>query len=228
MKNTLKLSIFSIALLITVSPFFAKAANFSGPSDSTTAPPATAALVGKIVNYGQTISISGPEDANNTDFAVYHWYKLDASGNKQLLTTTTKTLTEGPTGAGYYNYELVTENANGCTSVISDEFQVFVLPRLTASVTATSNAICTGTGSSLLTANIKITKGYTFNYQWSRNGTAIAGATASTYNVTGEAIAGVVAFELNVAYSLSSSSTVSTNTSITVTQMASKPLITAN
>src|SRR5471030_340899 len=114
----------------------------TGPSDATTPPPTSATQVGKVLCAGTPISITGPQDVTGVDYPIYHWYKLDASGNKQLTASTGKTYTETPTASGYYNYELVTESAGGCTSPISDVFKVFVLPPLTATITATGTAIC--------------------------------------------------------------------------------------
>jgi ABC-type glycerol-3-phosphate transport system permease component len=200
----------------------------AGPSDAVTAPPAASANVGKVLCNSQSISISGPQDVNNTDFAVYHWYKLDASGNQQSTTITGKTYTEVPTTPGYYNYVLVTENTNGCTSPTSDIFKVFVLPQLNASITTPSNSICTGIGTTILTANIAAVTGYTFNYQWTRNGTNIPGATANTYTVSGETTGATVTFGVNIINTLNTTCSATATHDIVITPLAGKPLITAN
>jgi hypothetical protein len=228
MKSRYTLS--SILFLILVSLTNILCAQVTaGPSDATTAPPASAASVGKILCYGQNVSLSGPEDANGVDFAVYNWYKLDASGNKQLTAITTKTYTETTTTPGYYNYELVTQNASGCTSTVSGEFQVYVLPQLSVTIASQNNAICTNAGTTLLTANITApTTGYTFSYQWTRNGVIIPSATTNTYTISGETTDGVIAFAVNVSYALSSACTTTATQNITITPLPTTPLITAN
>jgi hypothetical protein len=226
--NKLRIISTSLILIILISIANLLHAQNAGPSDVNKDPPASAASVDKLLCSSQAISISGPQDVNNTDFAVYHWYKIDASGNKQLTTITTKTYTETPTTAGYYDYVLVTENAGGCTSAASDVFQVFVLPQLTASITTVNNNICTGIGSTVLTATITAATGLALNYQWTRNGINIPGATSSTYTVAGENTAVTITFGLNVNYALSPSCTVSTTKELNIIPLATKPLITAN
>ncbi len=219
----------SVLLLILVSVtniLFAQVT--AGPSDATTAPPTSASSVGKILCYGQNISLSGPVDANGVAFAVYNWYKLDAAGNKHLSTITAQTYTETTTTPGYYNYELVTQNASGCTSTISNEFQVYVLPQLTVAIASQNNAICTNAGTTILTANITPATGYTFTYQWTRNGVDIPNATTNTYTISGETTEGVIAFAVNVSYALSSACTSSATQNITITPLPTTPLITAN
>jgi hypothetical protein len=201
----------------------------AGPSDITTAPPTNASDVGKVLCYGQNISISGPTETANTDYAAYRWYKLDANGNKQLTSITGRTYTETTTAAGYYNYQVVTENANGCSSPISDVFKIYVLPQLTVTVTSPLASMCAeATNATLLTANVTPTSGYTYTYQWTRNGVPIAGETSPTYNVTGETTAATVTFGVNVAYALNSSCTTTGTKDITITPLPTKPMITAN
>jgi len=202
----------------------------AGPSDATTPPPANATAVGKVLCAGSTISISGPQDVGGVDYTAYQWYKLDASGTRQLTTQTGRTYTETATGAGYYNYEVVTVNASGCTSPPSDPFQIFVLPPLTATITPSATTICAGVGTTLLTANTTPTSaaGYTFNYQWTRNGSPITGATGNTYAVANETTPATVTFGVNVTYTLNSSCSGSATQDIIVAPIPTKPTITAN
>jgi len=205
---------------------FAQAA--SGPSDATSAPPVNATDVGKVLCAGTNISITGPQDAGNVDFAAYQWYKLDASGNKQLTSVTTRTYTETPTGPGYYTYELVTVNASGCTSPISDPFKIYVLPALTATITTPNSTVCAGVGTTVLTANPTPATGYVYTYQWTRNGTNIAGATSNTYAVSGENTPGIVTFGVNIAYVLNPTCTTTATDAITIAPVPTKPTIAAN
>ncbi len=218
-----------LALLMVLCSYVASAQT-AGPSDATTPPPTAAADVAKVLCNGSTISMSGPQDAGGVDFAKYHWYKIDVNGNKQEVTSITgRTYTETSTAAGYYNYQVVTENANGCTSPISDVFKIFVLPPLSVNITTPTSSMCAvATNESLLTANVTPATGYTINYQWTRNGTPITGATASTYDVTGETTAANVTFGVSVSYALNSTCPATNTKDIVITPLPTKPMITAN
>jgi hypothetical protein len=201
----------------------------SGPSDATTPPPTSAASVAKVLCSGTDISMSAPKDGA-VDFAKYHWYKIDANGNKQEVTAITgRTYTETPTTAGYYNYVVVTENANGCTSPVSDVFQVYVLPPLSVNITTPTTSMCAvATNESLLTANVTPSTGYTVSYQWTKNGTDISGATSSTYNVTGETTAATITYGVKVTYALNTSCPATDTQDIVITPLPAKPTIAAN
>jgi hypothetical protein len=228
MKNIyLLLSAFLILTLASLTNG-AYAQVSAGPSDATTAPPANATDVGKVYCAGSTISIVGPQDVGNVDFAVYHWYKLDALGNKQTSTIKSKTYTEISTAPGYYEYELVTENTNGCTSPTSDILKVFVLPPISATITTPVSTICSVVGTTVLTANPTPATGYVINYQWTRNGTNIAGATTNTYTVAAENTPATVAFGVNVTYALNSSCAATATYNVIVSPVPTKPAITAN
>jgi hypothetical protein len=219
-----------LTILMVLFAYIASAQVTSGPSDATTPPPTAASDVAKVLCYGSPISLSGPQDVGGVDFAKYHWYKIDASGTAQLVTTMTgRTYTETSGAAGYYNYQLVTENANGCTSPISDVIKIFVLPQLSVNITTPTSSMCAvASNASLLTANVTPASGYTINYQWTKNGTPISGATASTYNVTGETTAATITFGVNVTYALNSSCSATNTKDIVITPLPTKPLITAN
>lgn len=219
-------TVLSIVFLLTINLSYG--ATLTGPSDATSPPPTDASMVGKVMAAGATVSITGPQDANNADFAIYHWYKLDASGNKQATTVTSKTYTEVTTAPGYYNYELVTENSNGCTSTISDEFQVYVLPVLAVTISTQNNTVCSSTGTTQLTANATTIAGLKLNYQWTRNGVNISGGTTNTYSVSGESAQGSVVFGVLLSYALNTGITGTANQTITVVPLATKPVITAN
>jgi hypothetical protein len=227
-KFNLLLNSILIAILVMVTnAAFAQVP--SGPSDATSLPPSTTADANKIICYGTGISLTGPQDASNVDYPVYHWYKIDNTGTKQLSTITGKTYTETSGAAGFYNYQVVTENSNGCTSPISDVFKIYVLPQLSVSITTPTSSMCAvGTNATLLTANVTPSAGYVINYQWTRNGTNITGATSSTYSVTGETTAATVTFGVTVTYALNTTCPASGTKNIIITPLPTKPMITAN
>ncbi len=219
--------VLTMLLILVMHITLAQAA--PGPSDSTSVAPPTG-TANKIICAGQTISISGPQDASNVDYPSYQWYKLDAAGVAHLTTTTTRTYTEVSTTKGYYNYQVVTVNASGCTSPMSDIFKIYALPAITATITTsnTSNTICSaGQSSIILTAVPSNPTAYTYNYQWTRNGANIAGATSNTYTLT-EQTSGTVTMGVNITYALNTACAGTATKTITVSPVPAKPTITAN
>jgi hypothetical protein len=227
-KRSLTLSTILILLLSMVT-FIASAQVTTGPSDATTAPPATAGDVAKVLCYGSTISLTGPQD-NGVDFTKYHWYKIDPNGVRQEVTSQTgRTYTETSGAAGYYTYQLVTENANGCTSPLSDPLQVYILPALSVNITTPTSSMCAvAANSTVLTANVTPSTGYTINYQWTRAGVDITNANSSTYTVTNETTAATVTFGVKVTYALNATCAATNTKDIVLTPLPTKPAITAN
>lgn len=225
MKNKFTILKASLTLLlaIIISSAFAQTP-FSGPSDAVTAPPATAAAVAQVICSGSQIQLKTTATAGYT----YQWYKKNPAGGAMQLVQdgSSNTYTETPSGAGYYTYQLVVINSNGCTSISSDPFNIFVLPPITAGITATNGAtVCASAQtSSVLSATPVNGSGYTYTYQWTRNGSAITGQTSSTYTVT-ETTAGSVTFGVTVAYTLNSSCSSSATQTITVIAVPTKPVI---
>jgi hypothetical protein len=201
----------------------------SGPSDGTSAPPPTG-TADKIICSGSAISIIGPQAPGGTDYPAYQWYKLDGSGVAHLTTTTTRTYTETASGKGYYSYQLVTVNANGCTSPMSDIYKIYVLPPITATITTSNvnNVICANNQSSIvLTATPSNPTDYTYSYQWTRNGVNIAGATSNTYTLS-ESASGSVNMGVIITYTLNNGCSATATQSITVDPIPAKPTIGAN
>jgi hypothetical protein len=218
-----------LIVILTLTSGIVKAQ--TGPSDVTSAAPTSASSVNQLFcNGANAISITGPQDVNGVDYTVYHWYKVNGAGTQTLTSVTSKIYTETTTTtAGYYNYVLITESSTGCTSSASAEYKVYVLPALAPVITAASNSICSSTnGSSLLTATVTSTPGLSLTYQWTRNGVNIAGATSSTYNVTGETVAATVTFGVIVSYVINPTCTVTATKAISVIPMPGKPVITAS
>jgi len=224
MKNKFTILKASLTLLLAViiSSAFAQTP-FAGPSDAVTAPPATAAAVSQVICNGSQIQLKTTATAGYT----YQWYKKNPAGGAMQLVQdgSSNTYTETPAGVGYYTYQLVVINSNGCTSISSDPFSIFVLPPITAAITASSATVCaSGQTSSTLSATPVNGSGYTYTYQWTRNGSDIAGATSSTYTVN-ESTAATVTYGVTVAYSLNSNCFSTTTTTITVIAVPTKPVI---
>jgi hypothetical protein len=173
----------------------------------------------KVLCLGQTITLTSTETGS-----IFHWYKV-VNGNAQLqASTTAKVYTETPATSGYYNYQVVAENSAGCISPVSDLVKIYILPILTASVTAPNSVVCSKPASPfLLTANVP--DGFAYTYQWTRNGTLIAGANAKTYTAPAETVSGTVNFSVNVSYSFSNTCTVAATKVITVAEELAKPVI---
>ena len=218
----------AIVILLSAVSYVASAQTatpFSGPTDATTAPPATAAAVGQVLCSGSQILLKGPVTAG----MKYEWYKETNAGVKTLVKGpgTDNTYTETATTAGYYTYYLVQVNANDCTSAMSDPFKVFVLPALNPVIAGASNVCAQGQTTANLTIT-GLTAGYTYTYQWTRAGVNITGATADNYTVT-ETTAGSVNYAVKVAYTLNTSCTAtSADKAITVVPVPTKPVIQFN
>jgi len=221
-KNLFKISLTFICLMVFTCAFAQKP--FAGPSDATTPAPTAGSAVQKIVGSNESITITTTPVAG----ATYQWFKKDVSGTMQLVQDgTTNTYTETPTSKGYYTYQVVEANTNGCSSVSSDPFVAYVLPGWTASITASSTSICEQAHtSSVLTALPAIDDNFKYTYQWTRNGIAITGATNNTYTVT-EAATGAVVFGVTVGSKLSVTAGSTATQSINVIALPAKPQVVA-
>ncbi|RYE26159.1 MAG: hypothetical protein EOP42_20965 [Sphingobacteriaceae bacterium] len=215
-----------VSLILTVSVWGANAqvVTVTGPSDGTTAPPATVSAVNQVLSPGGSISLKIGSNATATGIN-YKWYKLDNAGVKRLVQDGAgSTLAETATGAGYYTYQLVISNANQCTSEISDPFKVYVLPALHPTIAASSGTICSnGTSTSTLTASTG-NNGFSYQYQWTLNGTNIPGATAATYTTPANTT-GNNTYSVNVAYVLNQATTGTASQVINMIPVPTKPAI---
>jgi hypothetical protein len=207
--------------LIAMAACAQTATPFSGPSN-TTPPPTSASAVQAVICNGNQIVIK-----SSTTASSYMFYKKTTSGTMLLVQNgTSNTYTETSTGSGYYTYTLVTVNSNGCESPMSDPYNVFVLPPLTPTITASSTNVCASAQTtSVLTASPVSNSSYTYSYQWTRNGVNIAGATSNTYTVS-ETTAGTVTYDVKVSYNLNPTCAVFAPAQpITVVPLPAKPVI---
>jgi hypothetical protein len=196
----------------------------TGPSDNTTAPPTTASAVAQVLASGSAISLKMGSTTTATDVR-YQWYKLDNTGAKRLVQDgADNTLKETAAGAGYYTYQLLMSNSNQCTSEISDPFKVYVLPALTPTIAASTGTLCSnGTSTSTLTANPGNST-YSYLYQWSVNGTDIAGANSATYT-TPAGTSGNNTYAVKVSYTLNANYGGNASKVINMIPVPSKPAI---
>ncbi len=226
LKFVLVKAVFGLMLICAVNAAIAQTATtVNGPSDATSNPPVNASSVNQVLAPGNNISLKIGNASTSSD-VIYQWYKLDNTGTKRLVqSSSSSTLTESPSSAGYYTYQLVISNSNQCTSEISDPFKVYVLPPLTPTIAASSSTVCSnGTNTSVLTANSGNAK-YSYVYQWILNGGDIPGATSATYTTPGNLSSGNQNYSIRMAYSLSTSTTGTASQVITVTPLPTKPAI---
>jgi hypothetical protein len=244
MKKTFTLLQASIIILMSTFISFKASAQaptfFSGPSDGTTAPPASAAAVGKIVCAGGTISLSATTP-NPT--STYVWRKKNSSntfvvalgpGAAGANTSYSETPSAALSSAGYYTYTVEEINSNGC-STISNPITVFVLPPITPAIAGATPFCAGGQGSATLSVTgLVTTPNYAYNYQWSKNGTDISaafGGTGATLPVT-ETTAGTYSFAVKVTFALSTGLTApcayTATQAMVVNPLPSTPVITIN
>jgi fibronectin type 3 domain-containing protein len=101
--------------------------------------------------------------------SVIAWYK----DNAQIPAATGKTLTVTATGS----YSIVSRGVNGCVSKLSTPLAVNFKPVPKSIVSLSNKVICEGSRT-----NLTVQSGTNYTYQWSRNDSAIAGATAASYS----------------------------------------------
>jgi len=141
----------------------------SVPDPDVSVTPTSGELNCNVASVLLTASVTGGE----TPY-TYQWYK-----NGAAISGATNS-TYSATSAG--TYKVVVTDHNGCTDTSADVV-VTSVPDPDVSVTPTGGELNCNVSSVLLTASV--TGGETpYTYQWYKNGTAISGATNSTYTAT--------------------------------------------
>jgi hypothetical protein len=226
-KSTL-IKLFFVIVLSTFSLVAAAQtpAPFTGPTDANTAPPTTASAVAQVLCNASAITLKG--DADPTGTMKYNWYKTNSSGVKTLVKTGVNkdnAYTETSTDAGYYTYQLVMVNGNGCETP-SDPFNLYVLPPLNATVDGQSSVCANNQTTTDLTIS-GLDSRFTYTYQWYRETTLLTGETTNKHTVT-ELTAGAtpVKYSVLISYVLKPTCNQQPAKNITVTALPTKPTIT--
>lgn len=168
----------------------------------------------RYVCAGQSFTLTD----NDSTPTSYNWYKNGAITN---VHTNTYTETAGAKGSFYYQVVGVT---NTCTSPMSDSLSVRVLPSFLPIITSPITSLCNVPGNSLtLTANAP--SGYTYAYQWTRNGVVISGANYASYSVNNETAIGNVTFGVNVSYALNTACSSSASFVVSVVGAPGKQVV---
>ncbi|NCD68747.1 hypothetical protein [Mucilaginibacter agri] len=169
-----------------------------------------AGLPGAAAAYcaGEAVKLAAA--STGTTFVWKRYPGKDLLGTPVTLTETTANLSDVPTAPGYYTYVSIASNAN-CTSDVSTPVTIYALPTISAAITGPTTACVSDLASKTLTAtasNLETadTEVFGYTYKWFKNGTAITGATGSTYTLspTTDAAIGSQAFTVQVSYVLTS------------------------
>jgi len=160
------------------------AATASITVNPTVTPTVTASSSATTICAGTSITLTA-SPTNQGAAPTYQWKK----GGTAIAGATNSTFTT-TTAANNDSYTVtLTSNATcaSTTTVTSSAVVITVNPAVTPTVTASSSAttICAGTSITLTAAPTN--QGTTPTYQWKKGGTAIAGATSSTYTTTSAA-----------------------------------------
>lgn len=160
------------------------------------------------VSIGQTAKLS--VSASGTAPFSYQWYKNGTAING--ATSGTYTLSSVATlDAGTYQAKV----SNSAGSAMSDQATLVVVSLITFSTQPQSQSVATG---SAVTFTAKANGLPAPTYQWRKNGTAISGATGSSYTISGVTTASAGTYTVvasNLLGSATSSSAVLTVTSTT-------------
>lgn len=152
----------------------------------------------------------------------------------------TATMTDNPTGTGYFTYYSTSTNATGCISDLSDPVVIYILPAMSVAVTGPATpAYCVGVTPSgiTLTATVTTTPTVTetlgYTYQWYKDGTLITGATDPTYTLGAADIAtsaATVNYTVKAKFAVPNTcgEVASANSAVTINPLPTKPTVTIN
>lgn len=206
---------------------------FSGPTVATNIPGATP--VDHYICAGANVSLI----SLTTGVSQYVWWKQNSAGTWVVVDAENapkNTYLEASTTAGYYTYKVQTVNSNGCESLMSNPINIFALPPITPQINGPQNVCAALPGVPVaftLTASVKNDPGgYTYTYQWVKDGVDILGATSSTYTppAPGETVPGTYNYTVRISYSqavygVTCTGTMGTPYPVTVTPVPSPPQI---
>ena len=180
----------------------------------TTQPAATSVVAGQTASFNVVATGTAP--------LTYQWRKNGARING----ATAASFTTAPTLAADNGALFAVTVTNAVTSVTSDDAALTVTAAATPPTFTTQPSNATVNAGQTATFTVVVAGTAPFTYQWSRNGTAIAGATAASYTtpVTVDADTGA---SFRVVVSNVVTSATSDTATLTVTPKPVMPVITA-
>jgi phosphoesterase family protein/putative Ig domain-containing protein/immunoglobulin I-set domain protein/Ig-like domain-containing protein len=203
----------TLAVLGAVMQLVAACSGSAGVSPSTptvTAPTITTQPASQTLTAGQSASFS--VSASGTAPLAYQWKK----GGAPISGATSNSYSTGPTTAGENGAIFTVTVSNSAGAATSDPADLTVNPApLAPAITAQPKSVTVTAGQS---ATFAVTASGTapLQYQWNRNGSAIAGAIAANYTITATSTADNGA-KFNVAVTNTAGSLTSNDAVLTVT-----------
>ncbi|WP_316818574.1 hypothetical protein [Pedobacter nyackensis] len=232
MKQKLTISKLLIMTILLLSSSLLKAQLITSSADFTPAP-------GAIYCNGTHVKISATADPTAVSYKWYRYPGTDKTTTPVELSATTLALDDDITTPGYFTYVAVGISASLCESTVSDPITVYVLPGITASITAPSlaeyceNALPTGPAAITLNAVAgkvgTVSETFAYNYEWLKDGTPISGAPNSasyTLDDTNDIAPGTHNYTVKITYKVKAcTATTSAAQAIKVNPKANKPVI---
>ncbi len=114
---------------------------------------------------------------------VYAWQRSTDGSSWSSVFGSTNTYAPGASTLTAYYRAMVTQTTTGCVSAYSTSATITVRPQFTpGAIATTGQSLCAG-GTPTIISNATAASGGNgvFTYSWYKNGTVIAGATATTY-----------------------------------------------